>query len=272
MAKIIQSKRKLTALGLSNNQIGTEGAMHIASTALADKLSLTKLSLEGNSIGSRGLRAISEAMMANTELKEIYLYNNQIEDDGLDIFGKMIQNKSHLFAIGLEFNKIGAEGVSHVLMGIKQLRGLEKLYLNANDIKATDQLGNAFIESLSKCESLKEIRLSNNRLGDEGGIPLAKALKLNKSIRVCHVSNNKLSAESAKEFAELIKANQSLKDLDLSSNMIIMEELQILADAFKESALECLNLRNNLISSEEILAFDSVLAFVANLPKRKFLF
>ena len=75
-----------------------------------------------------------------------------------------------------------------------------------------------------------------------------------------------------KLFAELMKANHSIKDLDLSSNMIIMEELQILADAFKESSVECLNLRNNLISSEEILAFDSVLAFVANLPKRKFLF
>jgi Ran GTPase-activating protein (RanGAP) involved in mRNA processing and transport len=97
-------------------------------------------------------------------------------------------------------------------------------------------------------------------------------LKLSKSIKVCHISNNKLSAESAKEFAELMKGNHQIKDIDLSSNMIIMEELQILADAFKESSVECLNLRNNLISSEEILAFDSVLAFVANLPKRKFLF
>ncbi len=119
---------------------------------------------------------------------------------------------------------------------------------------------------------MREIRLSANRLGEEGGIPLAKALKLSKSLRVCHVSNNKLSADSAKEFAELMKTNHTIKDLDLSSNLIIMEELQILADAFKESSVECLNLRNNLISSEEILAFDSVLAFVANLPKRKFLF
>ncbi len=84
------------------------------------------------------MRAISEALMSNVELKEIYLYNNQIEDDGLEVFGKMIMNKPHLFAIGLEFNKIGAEGASHVLMGIKNLKGLEKLYLNANDIKATD--------------------------------------------------------------------------------------------------------------------------------------
>lgn len=210
--------------------------------------------------------------MPNTELREIYLYNNQIEDEGMDEFGIMIESKKNLFAIGLEFNKLGAEGISHVLIAIKKLKLFEKLYINANDIKGTPQLGNALVECFSQCENLKEVRLSNNRLGDEGGIPLAKALKVSKSIKVCHVSNNKISSEAAKEFAETIKVNHDLRDLDLSSNMIIMEELQMLADAFKESGLEILNLRNNLISSEEILAFDSVLAFVANLPKRKFLF
>lgn len=119
----------------------------------------------------------------------------------------MIANKQNLFAIGLEFNKIGSEGAAKVLIGVKNLKHLEKLYLNANDIKGTDQLGNAFIECFTKCENLKEVRISNNRLGDEGGIPLAKGLKLSKSIRVVHVSNNKLSADSAKEFAEMMKGN-----------------------------------------------------------------
>jgi len=59
--------------------------------------------------------------------------------------------------------------------------------------------------------------------------------------------------------AEVIKVNTVLRDLDLSSNLIIMEELQELANSFKEASLECLNLRNNLISAEEILAFDQVL-------------
>lgn len=210
--------------------------------------------------------------MSNIELKEIYLYNNQIEDESMEDFGRMLENKKNLYALGLEFNKIGAEGTAHVLIAIRKLKTFEKLYMNANDIKGTSQLGNAFIECLSQCEGLKEMRLSNNKLGDEGGIPLAKALRVSKSIKTCHVSNNKISSDAAKEFADTIRLSNSLRDLDLSSNMIIMEELQILADAFKESALECLNLRNNLISSEEILAFDSVLAFVANLPKRKFLF
>jgi hypothetical protein len=35
--------------------------------------------------------------------------------------------------------------------------------------------------------------------------------------------------------AEVIESNTGLKDLDLSNNLIIMEELQILANAFKES-------------------------------------
>lgn len=50
----------------------------------------------------------------------------------------MISKKPNLYAIGLEFNKIGSEGASKVLVAIKNLNHLEKLYLNANDIKGTD--------------------------------------------------------------------------------------------------------------------------------------
>ena len=86
------------------------------------------------------------------------------------------------------------------------------------------------------------------------------------------MSNNKLSSEVAERFAEVISSCDMLKDLDLSNNLFIMDELQTLAQAFKESNLELLNLRGNVVSAEEILAFDSVLATVANMPKRKFLF
>ena len=63
-----------------------------------------------------------------------------------------------------------------------------------------------------------------------------------------------------------------MKDLDLSNNLFIMDELQVFAEAFKASNIELLNLRGNVVSAEEILAFDATLATVANMPKRKFLF
>ena len=104
---------------------------------------------------------------------------------------------------------------------------------------------------------------------------IAQSLAANKksTLRVVHLANNKLSEDVADKFAELIEVEGSqLRDLDLSNNLFIMDELQTLAHAFKESSLELLNLRGNVVSAEEILAFDSVLATVANMPRRKFLF
>ena len=101
---------------------------------------------------------------------------------------------------------------------------------------------------------------------------LAEGILENDQLRVCHVAGNKLSSDAAEKFADVIQKNQNLKDLDLSSNLFIMDELQMLAQSFKESAVEMLNLRGNVVSAEEIQAFDSVLATVANMPRRKFLF
>ena len=50
--------------------------------------------------------------------------------------------------------------------------------------------------------------------------------------------------------------NSSLKDLDISNNLIIMDDIEKLADAFKESLIECLNIRGNFVSAEEIVAFE----------------
>jgi hypothetical protein len=47
-----------------------------------------------------------------------------------------------------------------------------------------------------------------------------------------------------------------MKDLDISNNLIIMDDIEKLADAFKESAIECLNIRGNFVSAEEIVAFE----------------
>ena len=52
---MLTNKRKLTSLGLSNNKIGEEGAIHIAKNGLKEKEALQKLSLEGNFIGSSGI-------------------------------------------------------------------------------------------------------------------------------------------------------------------------------------------------------------------------
>lgn len=35
-----------------------------------------------------------------------------------------------------------------------------------------------------------------------------------------------------------------------------MDDIEVLANAYKESSIECLNLRGNIVSCEEIIAFE----------------
>lgn len=51
-----------------------------------------------------------------------------------------------------------------------------------------------------------------------------------------------------------------------------MDDIEMLANAFKESQMECLNIRNNIVSAEEIVAFEHLLVPVTTMTKRKFIF
>ena len=270
ISAIIKNKTYLSCLGLSNNKLYKYGAIEIAENGLYGKKNMIKISIENNSIGNDGLMEISKALKDCDTLQEIYLYNNELDDEPISDFTKLLSHQSDLFALGLEFNRIGYKGLGQILNALVKHNKLEKLYLNQNDINT--QAGDSLFNFVSKVKNLKELRLSNNVLEDYAGLKLAEAILLNKQLRVCHVANNKLTSEVAEKYAEVISTNEQIKDLDLSNNLFIMDELQTLAQAFKESNLEILNLRGNVVSAEEILAFDAVLATVANMPKRKFLF
>lgn len=110
IAGMIKDKTNLKVLGLSNNYIGQHGAREIASECQKALFGLTKLSLESNLIGNLGLTAIAKAMMENESLEELYLYNNELDDDAVEDFIGMLKNKLKLRALGVEYNKIRNKG------------------------------------------------------------------------------------------------------------------------------------------------------------------
>lgn len=92
-------------------------------------------------------------------------------------------------------------------------------------------------------------------------------------MRVCNLTDTRMGNKAAGIIAEVIrKPNGSLRDLDLSNNLFIMDDIEVLGHAYKESTIECLNLRSNIISGEEICAFEQLLAPICNMTKRKFMF
>ena len=75
---------------MSNNKLYKYGAVEIAENGLAGKQSLVKLSIENNCIGNEGLKAISKALMECRNIQEIYLYNNELDDDPIEDFTNLL--------------------------------------------------------------------------------------------------------------------------------------------------------------------------------------
>lgn len=54
---------------------------------------MKKLSIENNVIGNEGLKAISIALKDGQCMQEFYLYNNEIDDEPLEDFCKLIRKQ-----------------------------------------------------------------------------------------------------------------------------------------------------------------------------------
>jgi hypothetical protein len=52
--------------------------------------------------------------MNNESLQELFLYNNDIDDEILTEFSRMLANKPRLQTLGLEYNRIRSKGVISV--------------------------------------------------------------------------------------------------------------------------------------------------------------
>ena len=93
---------------------------------------MTRLSLESNLIGNDGLAAVARALTENINLKEIFLYNNDLDDDTMRDFAISLGNKGYLQTLGLEYNRIRSRGANHIFEALNALPRFERLFFSHN--------------------------------------------------------------------------------------------------------------------------------------------
>ena len=93
---------------------------------------MTRLSLESNLIGNDGLAAVARALSENINLKEIFLYNNDLDDDTMRDFAISLGNKGYLQTLGLEYNRIRSRGANHIFEALNALPRFERLFFSHN--------------------------------------------------------------------------------------------------------------------------------------------
>ena len=181
----MKKNTSVTEISLANNNLGPEGAKHIAE-ALKENTSVTWIFLDNNNLGPEGAKHIAEALKENTSVTTIYLDNNNLGPEGAKHIAEALKENTSVTSIYLDNNNLGPEGAKYIA------------------------------EALKENTSITWISLFNNNLGPEGAKYIAEALKENTSITWISLFNNNLGPEEGKclaEFDAIFNRNRAIKPI-----------------------------------------------------------
>lgn len=199
----------LTLLSLENAEIEDNEARRL-SPALAALHHLRVLKLGKNKISSGGAAcvfslhqrctvalqltsslssAVAEALPKMKSLEELYLYENEIGDEGTEVLAKALADKPSLRVVDLCGSKISDKGAAALTSAITEEHVLESLLLSRNAI--TDDGAQGLAGLLRRRTALKSVHLNGNNLSDEGAQAIAEALLVPFS-RQCALSSSDL--------------------------------------------------------------------------------
>ncbi|XP_051763715.1 NACHT, LRR and PYD domains-containing protein 12-like isoform X4 [Ctenopharyngodon idella] len=290
LASALRSNSHLRKVDLSENKIGDEGLMLLSDGLKDPHCKLEKLKLYDCNITDEGCAALTSALRSNSHLRELNLSDDKIGDGGLTLLSDGLQDphcklekltlydcnitaegcaaltsalrsNSHLRELGLSQSKIGGRGLMLLSDGLKDPHcKLENLMLY--DCNITAEGCAALASALRSNSQLRELNLSENKIGDEGLMLLSDGLK----DPHCKLENLMLwgcdiTAEGCAALASALRSNSLLRELDLSENKIGGQGLTLLSDELKDPhcKLEKLWLSQCNITDEGCAALTSAL-------------
>jgi Ran GTPase-activating protein (RanGAP) involved in mRNA processing and transport len=158
-------------------------------------------------------------ILNNNSLTYLYLQNNQIGNDSLEILAFLLSKNYNIHTLDLSYNKFTSKGVSKLCEGImsKDTRLIE-LSLSNNNLDETSLT--YLSETINNSEQLYSLNLSYNNFskGDCGAIISDIIKKDNKlknfNLTACHLGLK------TKGIFEALEENQTITFIDLSVNDI----------------------------------------------------
>jgi len=160
--------------------------------ALRAHTQLEILELDGMNIGATECVALTNLLCHTTDMRELNLHNNSIDDEGVEsLVGALLAN-SNLHKLILSYNQITARGC----------QSLAALLRDPNS-------------------NLENICLERNNIRDEGARTLANALTTNRKLKHLFLSNNHITAEGYSSFSKVLCDTSSINDTFLSNHTLL---------------------------------------------------
>ena len=273
--------------GIDKNIFDNKNVEDIFNEALP---SLYSFYYEGNYLPTEEVKNFVKDIANNKCLTYLYLQNNQLNDDSMEILSYLMTKNPYIHNLGLGYNKFTSKGIQSLCNGLMNKdSNIIELCLQKNNL---DEVSLSYLaEALKNHQSMRCLNLSyNNFTKDECGNLISRIIsespKLkNLNLTACHLGlkikdicnkleeNNTITyidmsvndfgknSEIFKALAKMLGKNMHIKYLYIDSNYINDKDFDIIINEgikFNKN-LKYLSLKSNKITLSSIKALsDSI--------------
>ncbi|XP_062394623.1 NACHT, LRR and PYD domains-containing protein 3-like [Sardina pilchardus] len=198
----------------------SEKSCGIVATVLQSPNSLIELDLSHNDLGDSGVHLLSKGLSSpNCKLQTLRLGECKLSEKSCGIVATVLQSPNSLIELDLSHNDLGDSGVHLLSKGLSS-PNCKLQTLRFADCKLTDKPCEIVASVLQSPNSLLQLDLSDNDLGDSGVQLLSKGLSsFNCKIHTLRLSDCLISEKGCGFLASALTSNPShRKELDLSYN------------------------------------------------------
>ncbi|XP_063059895.1 NACHT, LRR and PYD domains-containing protein 12-like [Engraulis encrasicolus] len=242
---------KLETLRLSGCQL-TDQSCEIVANALQSPNTLLEMDLSNNALGDSGVEFVCKGLSSpHCKLQTLRLSGCQLTDKSCEFVVHALQSATPLLEMDMSNNALGDSGVEFICKELSSPHcKLQTLRLSGCQL--TDQSCEVVANALQSANTLLEMDLSNNALGDSGVEFICKGLSSpHCKLQTLRLNRCDLSKASCDMMASVLQWSSSpLRELDMSDNNLQDEGVELLCVGLKhpQCKLETLRLSGCQIS------------------------
>jgi len=258
LADVIRNNMNLEVLCLRNNNLGSSVTVVLHALKRVSKLKTFKLS--SNNIPGKVAEDLSDVILNNTSLEELYVDDNHLQSSAAVIL-QALKHISTLRVLHLGNNNIPGKVAEYLVDMILNNANLEALFLNNNRLQSSTAI---VLQALKNISNLKKLSLINNGISGTILQDMKGVLESNTYLEEVYLGSNDLRL-SENFILQSFKGISSLKVLDLNASNMSDKAVDHLAVVIRNNTLlETLCLGNNNLQSSIVLVLQ-VLKEISNL-------
>ncbi|XP_053251326.1 ribonuclease inhibitor [Podarcis raffonei] len=188
---------------------------------LSTKQTLTELKLNNNELGDAAVELLCKGLLSpSCNLQKLWLQNCNLTKGCCESLRSVLSSKPSLTELHLGDNSLGTAGVKILCQGLLDPNcQLEKLQLEYCELSAENV--EALSSALRTKPSLKELNLSNNKLGDAAVKQLCQGvLDDNCNLQSLQLESCDITPASCRDLSAVLSSKPSLTELCIGENKI----------------------------------------------------